>query len=73
MLVEGFEIDENNLPNHIGIIMDGNYRWAQKNGLSRFDGHKNGVAALRNLLNFAYDVLHLNIISLYAFSIENIP
>ncbi len=71
MLVEGFEIDENNLPNHIGIIMDGNYRWAQKNGLSRFDGHKNGVAALRNLLNFAYDVLHLNIISLYAFSIEN--
>lgn len=71
MLVEGIELDENNMPKHLGIIMDGNSRWAKQNNLSRFEGHKQGVAALKKILNFSYDILKLDIISLYAFSIEN--
>jgi undecaprenyl diphosphate synthase len=71
LLIEGFEIDLDKLPGHIGIIMDGNGRWAKSRKLPRIEGHRRGVASLRRLLNFAYDVLHLDIISVYAFSIEN--
>ena len=71
MLIEGYEIDKTNLPVHIGIIMDGNGRWAETKRMPKVAGHKKGVDALRKVLNFAYDVLNLEIISLYAFSIEN--
>ncbi len=71
MLIHGFEIDETNLPRHIGIIMDGNRRWAVKNNKKKLEGHRQGITALRELLNFAYDILHLEIISLYSFSTEN--
>ncbi len=71
MFVHGYEIDENKLPRHIGIIMDGNRRWAKINEKNKLDGHKQGVKALQETLNFAYDILHLEIISLYSFSTEN--
>ena len=64
------EIDKNNIPSHVAIIMDGNGRWAKKRGLSRIKGHKAGVKAIENALD---TVLHLGVkvITVYAFSTEN--
>ncbi len=64
------EIDENNIPFHVAIIMDGNGRWAKKRGLSRIKGHKAGAKAIENALDSA---LHLGVkvITVYAFSTEN--
>ena len=39
------------IPNHIGIIMDGNGRWATKRGLKRSAGHKEGAKTLKKLLS----------------------
>ena len=60
----------NNLPNHVGIIMDGNGRWATNQGLKRSMGHKEGAKTLEKLLNH---IFHLGIkyVSIYAFSTEN--
>ena len=58
------------LPLHTAVIMDGNGRWAEKRGVSRSEGHKNGVLALENLMDTALS-LGLKYISLYAFSTEN--
>ena len=57
-------------PKHIIIIMDGNGRWAEQNGLSRSAGHKAGVKTLRNLIEHAVQ-LELTTITVYAFSREN--
>ena len=45
-------IDEENLPKHIAIIMDGNRRWAKDRGLLTKDGHKAGAAALENISKY---------------------
>ena len=42
-------LDKNNLPNHIAIIMDGNGRWAAKKGLERIFGHNSGVESVQEL------------------------
>lgn len=57
-------------PDHIGIIMDGNGRWAKKRGLPRTFGHKAGVDAAEKIIDYAIDV-GLPYLSLYAFSTEN--
>ena len=57
-------------PKHIIIIMDGNGRWAEQNGLTRSAGHKAGVKVLRNLIEHAVQ-LELKILTVYAFSREN--
>ena len=57
-------------PKHIIIIMDGNGRWAEQNGLSRSAGHKAGVKTLRNLIEHAVQ-LELTTLTVYAFSREN--
>ncbi len=57
-------------PKHIIIIMDGNGRWAEQNGLLRSAGHKAGVKVLRNLIEHAVQ-LELTTITVYAFSREN--
>ena len=57
-------------PKHIIIIMYGNGRWAEQNGLSRSAGHKAGVKTLRNLIEHAIQ-LELTTITVYAFSREN--
>lgn len=58
------------LPEHIGIIMDGNGRWALKRGLSRLIGHKNGVEAVRKTIRYASDI-GIKVLTLFAFSTEN--
>ena len=62
--------DELIIPNHVGIIMDGNGRWAQKRGLARSMGHKAGADNLLSLCKYISKV-GVKYLSLYAFSTEN--
>jgi len=57
-------------PAHIGIIMDGNGRWAQKRGLVRTQGHLEGLKAAKRIVKAASD-LGIKYLTLYAFSTEN--
>ncbi len=61
---------EEALPAHVGIIMDGNGRWAQKRGLPRSLGHRAGVDRLRGIIRLSSD-MGIGALSLYAFSTEN--
>lgn len=63
-------LDTSNLPRHIGIIMDGNGRWAKKRGLPRSAGHRMGAKVLEQITR---DAGHLGIkfLTVYAFSTEN--
>ena len=64
------KIDNNKLPSHVAIIMDGNGRWAQQRGLDRIFGHEQGVKAVREVIEAAAE-LKIGYLSLYAFSTEN--
>ena len=64
------EIDMNNLPCHVGIIMDGNGRWAKKRGLPRSAGHRAGAQNLKTISEFAGE-MGIKYITAYAFSTEN--
>ncbi|AAK04073.1 TPA: di-trans,poly-cis-decaprenylcistransferase [Pasteurella multocida] len=64
------ELDPNNIPQHVAIIMDGNGRWAQQKGKMRIFGHKNGVKAVREAVSYARKV-GIKVLTLYAFSSEN--
>jgi len=64
------EIDKENLPRHIAIIMDGNGRWAKKKLLNRISGHIKGVNAVREVVTACRE-LGIKVLTLYAFSIEN--
>lgn len=57
-------------PTHIGIIMDGNGRWAKRNGSPKRKGHERGVEALRTLIREIKDI-DLQYLTLYGFSSEN--
>lgn len=61
---------ERQLPEHIGIIMDGNGRWAKQRGLNRWDGHKEGANVFRKICSYACDI-GIKSITFYAFSTEN--
>ena len=63
-------IDKARLPRHIAIIMDGNGRWAKKQGLARMFGHKQGVETVHNITVAATD-LGVEYLTLYTFSTEN--
>lgn len=63
-------IDQNRIPKHIAIIMDGNGRWAQQRGMPRTFGHRAGVEALRDTVK-ACSELGVRILTVYAFSTEN--
>ena len=63
-------IDPNKLPAHVAIIMDGNGRWAKKQGFARTLGHERGVDAVRNTVEAAAE-LGIGYLTLYAFSTEN--
>jgi undecaprenyl diphosphate synthase len=65
-----FDIDLNNLPRHIGIIMDGNGRYATAKGLERTEGHKAGAETLRKISEYAGE-LGIKYLTVYAFSTEN--
>ena len=58
------------LPEHIGIIMDGNGRWAKKRGLPRNAGHKKGAEVFENISRCCRD-LGIKYLTVYAFSTEN--
>lgn len=63
-------IDENRIPQHIAIIMDGNGRWAQEQGQDRLFGHFHGVASVRDIVEGSAE-LGVKYLTLYAFSTEN--
>jgi undecaprenyl diphosphate synthase len=58
------------LPRHIGIIMDGNGRWAQQQGRPRLDGHRAGAESVRDITRAARE-LGIEALTLYAFSSQN--
>ncbi|HYK77350.1 MAG TPA: isoprenyl transferase [Daejeonella sp.] len=64
------QIDMNNLPQHVAVIMDGNGRWAKEKGKLRVFGHQNGVLAVRDTVEGAVE-LGIPYLTLYAFSTEN--
>ena len=64
------QLDMNNIPNHIAIIMDGNGRWAKERNLPRSMGHKAGVETVRIILKEAAR-LGVKNLTLYTFSTEN--
>jgi undecaprenyl diphosphate synthase len=64
------ELDPDNIPAHVAIIMDGNGRWAQNRNLPRSIGHKHGVESVQDIVRAAAE-LGVKILTLYAFSTEN--
>lgn len=64
------QIDFNNIPRHIAVIMDGNGRWAKKKGAMRIFGHRNAVQAVREVTESCGE-LGVEYLTLYAFSTEN--
>ena len=64
------QVNTENLPRHIAIIMDGNGRWAKQHGKPRVFGHQSGVKAVRETTEAAAE-LGVEYLTLYAFSTEN--
>lgn len=64
------ELNPNNIPKHVAIIMDGNGRWAKQQGKMRVFGHTNGVKAVRKSVSYARQI-GVQSLTLYAFSSEN--
>src|SRR5260370_24126784 len=64
------QLDPKQLPQHVAIIMDGNGRWAKRRHLPRIAGHRQGVEAVRYVIETAARI-GLPAITLYAFSAEN--
>jgi len=64
------KIDQSNLPRHIAIIMDGNGRWAKKQGALRLFGHNNAIKSVRDITEACAEI-GIQYLTLYAFSTEN--
>lgn len=64
------EIDKNNLPKHLAIIMDGNGRWAKNQGMLRVFGHEKGTKSVKQTVENCAK-LGIDFLTLYAFSTEN--
>jgi len=64
------QINKDKLPGHVAVIMDGNGRWARKQGFARVKGHEKGVGAVKATVEAAAE-LGLRYLTLYAFSTEN--
>jgi len=65
-----FMLPHEKTPSHIGIIMDGNGRWAECRGLSRIEGHRQGARRTKDIISSAIR-MGVKVLTLYAFSIEN--
>ncbi len=63
-------VDFKRMPRHIAVIMDGNGRWARARNLPRVEGHRAGIASVREIVETAAR-LELGVMTLYAFSVEN--
>jgi undecaprenyl diphosphate synthase len=64
------KIDLKRMPRHVAVIMDGNGRWARARSLPRVEGHRAGIASVRETVETAAR-LELGVMTLYAFSVEN--
>ena len=64
------QIQKDRIPRHVAIIMDGNGRWAKRQGLARMFGHRQGVETVHNITEVAAE-LGVEYLTLYAFSTEN--
>src|SRR5690606_40852242 len=64
------QINTDNLPKHLAIIMDGNGRWAKQKGMKRAFGHEKGTKAVRQVVEGCAE-LGIENLTLYAFSTEN--
>ena len=64
------ETETRRLPRHVGIIMDGNGRWAQRQGLARLEGHRVGADSVRDITRAAREI-GIEALTLYAFSSQN--
>jgi len=64
------DLERDKLPNHVAVIMDGNGRWAKRQGLPRIMGHRRGVDVLKDLLRCCRD-WGVQALTAYAFSTEN--
>ncbi len=64
------ELENIQMPRHIGIIMDGNGRWAKQRGLKRSEGHKEGAKVFRAICDYAQEI-GIEYLTFYAFSTEN--
>lgn len=63
-------LDKNSIPVHVAMIMDGNGRWAKRQGFERSDGHAEGVSTVHRVTKMSSD-LGIKYLTLYAFSTEN--
>lgn len=63
-------LNNERMPSHIAIIMDGNGRWAQQRGIPRLAGHNAGMKAMKKIVNHS-DKLGIKYLTVYAFSTEN--
>lgn len=63
-------IDTNKLPHHIAFIIDGNGRWAKKRGMPRMFGHRAGIEAVKNTINYCLDI-GIKETTFFCFSTEN--
>ena len=76
MIIRNFKInkkelfDKNKIPQHLAIIMDGNGRWAERRGLPRSAGHREGAKTVRKIITSCLD-LNIPILTIFAFSTEN--
>ena len=64
------DVEKQNIPKHIAIIMDGNGRWAKQRGLPRTAGHKAGSETFRRIAKYC-NTLGVKYLTVYAFSTEN--
>jgi tritrans,polycis-undecaprenyl-diphosphate synthase [geranylgeranyl-diphosphate specific] len=64
------QIKNKNVPQHIGVILDGNRRFATERGIGTWEGHKIGAEKVREFLKWCWK-LGIKVVTLYAFSIEN--
>lgn len=70
-MVDGMEdLLKDKLPKHIAIIMDGNGRWAKKRSFDRIRGHQEGIESAREVVKCCRE-LGIQVLTLYAFSLEN--
>ncbi len=64
------QINKDNLPRHIAVIMDGNGRWAERRSLNRIAGHRIGIKRAKEVISSCRE-LGIEALTIYAFSTEN--
>lgn len=69
-MIQVSELNTQNVPAHIAIIMDGNGRWAKEKGKARIEGHQHGVRSVRDVVEGCSEA-GVKYLTLYAFSTEN--